>query len=258
MTGYNSKVRISVVIITKNEEANIADCLKSVFGWVDEIILVDDQSTDMTKQIAEKFTDKIFVRKMDNEGAHRNWAYAQASNLWVFSLDADERVTPELRDAIINLFKSEPEFQAYTVRRRNYLGDYWLRYGGEYPAAQLRLFRKDKFKYEEAEVHPRVFLEGGCGHLKADLIHYSWKDFGDFLAKLNRQTTLEAQKWYSTKRKMPLGKALWRVQDRFFRRYLHKKGYKDGFMGFMIACFDSVYQLMSYAKYWEMKKYAKN
>jgi glycosyltransferase involved in cell wall biosynthesis len=247
------KVQISVVIITKNEENNIEACLQSVCGWADEIIVVDDNSSDRTVSLAQPYATKIFYRSMDNEGTHRNWAYAQAQNDWVLSLDADERVTPELRDEIRQTLTA-PQAHCYTIPRRNYIGDYWVKHGGQYPAAQLRLFLKDRFRYEEVEVHPRVFFEGETGHLQKDIIHKSYRDFSHFLAKLNAQTTLEAKKWVQTGRKMPLRKALWRTVDRFFRAYLGKKGYKDGMIGFMFAVFASFYQIMSYAKYWEMKR----
>lgn len=246
-------IPVSVVVITKNEEHNIDDCLGSVVNWANEIIVVDDESTDRTLELTRKYTDRVFQRKMDVEGTHRNWAYAQASNEWVLSLDADERVTPELRDEIAEILKN-PECDLYTIPRRNFIGDYWLQYGGQYPSAQLRLFRKSSFKYEEVEVHPRVFVEGVTGHLKGDVIHYSYRNCAHFLQKLNGQTTLEATKWFKTGRKVSFGKASWRAIDRFFRAYLKKKGYKDGFYGFINAYFASVYQIMSYAKYWEMHR----
>lgn len=247
------KILVSAVIITKNEEANIEDCLKSVHGWVDEIIVVDDESTDQTVQIAEKYADKVFHRKMDNEGTHRNWAYAQAKNAWVLSLDADERITEELHYEIAQVLP-EANVEAFTLPRRNYIGNYWLQHGGQYPAGQLRLFLKDKLRYEEVEVHPRVFMDGQVQHLTKDVIHYSYKDFTHFLAKLNGQTSMEAKKWFQTNRKISLGKALWRTFDRFPRSYLRKKGYKDGFYGFMVSFFASLYQIISYAKYWELKR----
>jgi glycosyltransferase involved in cell wall biosynthesis len=247
-----NKTPVSVVIITKNEEGNIADCLESV-TWANEVIVVDDESADMTRDIAKRYTDRIFAKKMENEGKHRNWAYAQATNDWVLSLDADERVTKELAAEISELLSSAPEFKAYTVPRRNYIGDHWLRYGGEYPAAQLRLFLKNEFKYEEAEVHPRAFLEGPCGHLKNDIIHYSHRDIADYLRSLNGQTTLEAQKWYRTGRRMSLGHAVWRTLDRcFYRRLIRGKSYKDGFYGIVVAVFSGLYQIISYFKYREM------
>jgi len=248
-----SKIPISVVVITKNEEQNIGDCLKSVYGWADEIVVVDDESTDCTRDIACQFTDRVLRRPMDVEGRHRNWAYTQAKYEWVLSLDADERVTEELKEEIDKTLPTA-RYQAYTIPRRNYLGDYWVKYGGLYPAGQLRLFLKNHFRYEEAEVHPRAFLDGQVGHLTKDIIHKSYHDFAHFLAKLNGQTTLEAQKWIKTNRQMSFGRALWRTMDRFPRIFIGKQGYRDGFIGFMVAFFASLYQIISYAKYWEMKK----
>lgn len=248
----NEKIPVSVVVITKNEEACIAECLDSL-SWADEIVLVDDLSSDRTVEIASKYTDKIFSRKMDVEGKHRNWAYAKAKNEWVLSLDADEQATPELAEEIAGAIKA-PSLAAYSIPLRNFIGNYWVRFGGWYPAAKVRLFRRDKFRYEEAEVHPRVFIEGACGHLKSDIIHKGYPDLEHFLGSINRQSTLEARKWVNTKRKMPLGKIIWRTVDRFFRRYLTKKGYKDGLYGFIIAYLDSFYQIISYAKYKEMLK----
>jgi len=244
--------KVTVVVITKNEEDNIAECLETA-AWADELIVVDDESTDSTREISKKYTDKIFVRKMENEGRHRNWAYEQASNDWVLSIDADERITPELKEEVRTLLEGSPEFKAYTIPRRNHIGDHWLKYGGEYPAAQTRLFLKNEFKYEEAEVHPRAFLEGDCGHLKGDLIHYSHRDITDYLSSLNNHTSLEAKKWYLTGRKMSFGHAIWRAFDRcFYRRLLRKKAYKDGIYGITVAIFSGVYQLVSYLKYREM------
>ncbi len=258
-----SKIPLSIVILTKNEEKRIADCIKSVSGWADEVIVVDDESTDKTEKIAANLGARVLVKKMNVEGKHRNWAYAQAKNEWVFSLDADERVTDELKEEIENVFKSNPSFAAFTVPRRNYIGDYWIRWGGLYPAPQIKLFRKDKFRWEEVEVHPRAFLEGTCGHLKSDLLHYTYRNWEDYLRKLNKQTTLEAVKWYKLSKvspkkaryKMNFIHALWRMMDRFIRTFFVKKGYRDGFVGFMVAYFSSLYQIVSYAKYREFQKH---
>ena len=248
-----SKVPVSVVVITYNEESMLEDCLKSLV-WADEIIVVDDESTDSTREIAARYTDKVVVRKMENEGRHRNWAYSQASNDWVLSVDADERVTDVLADEIGLLMGGAPEYKAYAIPRKNYIGDHWLRYGGEYPAQQVRLFLKDEFKYEEAEVHPRALMEGETGYLKGDLIHYSHKDIADYLRSLNSHTTLEARKWYLTGRKVSAGRAIWRAFDRcFYRRLLRKKGYKDGLYGYTVAFFSGIYQIVSYIKFREMQ-----
>jgi glycosyltransferase involved in cell wall biosynthesis len=247
------KALLSVVVIAKNEEANIDECFQSVHGWADELVLVDDESTDRTVEIAKRYGATIYRRKMDNEGIHRNWAYAQAKNEWVLSLDADEKVTEELKAEISQTLPTT-KFHAFSIPLRNFIGTYWVRYAGWYPAGKLRLFMKSRFKYEEVGVHPRVFLNGDTGHLTKDIIHKGYPDFEHFLGSLNRQTTLEAQKWIETGRQMSAGRATWRTIDRFFRSFIGKKGWKDGFIGFMIAVFASLYQIMSYAKYWQMKR----
>jgi len=247
------KLPLSVVVLTKNEEKNIDDCLSSVHGWVDEIIVVDDESSDHTVTLAKKYTDRILHRKMDSEGIHRNWAHAQAKNEWILILDADEMVSVELKEEMREILPGTP-FHFFDIPLRNYIGDYWVRHGGWYPARKCRLFMKSRFKYEEVGVHPKVIAQGDTGHLNKDIIHKGYPDFEHFLASINRQTTLEAQKWIQTGRHMSLGRAMWRTIDRFFRRFIGKAGYKDGFIGFMIAYFDSFYQFMSYAKYLEMSR----
>ncbi len=245
------ELELSVVVLTRNEQDNIADCLNSV-TWANEIIVVDDASTDNTVQICRKFTDKVFSRKMEVEGTHRNWAYAQAKNAWVLSLDADELVSQELKEEISLTLKDNIRFVAFSIPLRNYIGNYWVRYAGWYPAGKVRLFRKDKFRYEEVKVHPRVFIEGECGHLTKDIIHKGYPDLAHFLDSLNRQTSWEAEKWFSQNKPMKLGIFLWRTLDRFIRTYFVKKGYKDGFIGFVIAYYAGLYQFLSYLKYREL------
>lgn len=257
---------VSVVILTKNEEQRLPACLDTIVGWADEIIVVDDESKDKTVDLAKSYGVKVFVRKMDVEGKHRNLAYSQTKYEWVLSLDADERVTEELSKEIAETIASNPEQNAFTIPRRNFIGNYWIRWGGQYPAAQLKLFRKDRFKWEEVEVHPRAFLDGTCGHLTKDLIHYTYRNWADFLRKLNNQTTLEALKWHKlslenpkkARYKMNTIHALWRCWDRFIRAFIVKRGYRDGWRGFVVAYFSSLYQLVSYAKYRELKLDAKS
>ena len=246
------RLALSVVTISHNEENNIENCLRSTEGWAGEHIVVDSFSTDRTVELAGKYTDKLFQRKMDIEGIHRNWAYQKAKNEWVLSLDADETVTEELKKEISEAIASNTKFNAYSIPLKTYIGDYWVRYGGWYPAGKLRLFKKSKFKYEETGVHPRIILGGKCGHLKGDIIHRGYADFSELFYGLNAQTTLEAEKWFSEKRKIGILKMLWKACDRFFRAYIRKKGYKDGIVGFVIALHGALYQVFSYAKYWEM------
>ncbi|MCM8790564.1 MAG: glycosyltransferase family 2 protein [Candidatus Omnitrophica bacterium] len=245
------KVPVSVVVITKNEEDNIADCLKSA-SWADETVVLDDSSSDNTVNIAKKYTDKVFTRKMDIEGRHRNYAYSLAKNDWVLSLDADERISRELADEISSLIKAGPKDKAYTIPIKTYIGDKWIRWGGWYPAPKVRLFDKRFFRYEEAVVHPRVFIDGSCGHLKKDIIHYSYRNFHDFFTSLNNQTTLEAEKWFKERRKINFIKMYRKALSRFIKAYIQKGGYKDGLLGFTVSWAGALYQFMSYIKYKEM------
>ncbi len=247
-------IALSVVIITKNEEKNIKDCIESVFNWADEIVVVDDNSSDRTKEIALEYTDKVLSREMDIEGRHRNWAYQQARNNWVLSLDADERVTDELKEEIEVFLASNPESVACSIPRRNYIGSYWVQYGGWYPSPQLKMFLKNRFKWEEAHVHPVAHVDGEVTHLKSDIIHYSYRDITDFVNKLNSQTTLEVEKWIDQGKEIKSSRFLRRSIDRFLRSYFRKQGFRDGFYGFVLAYFAALYQFLSLIKYKELKR----
>ncbi len=248
------KPNLSVAIIAKDEERNITDCLKSV-EWAGEIALLDDQSSDKTVEIARQFTDKIYQRKMAIEGSHRNYLYSLCSNEWVLTLDADERVTPELKDEIIATIEQEttnPTHSAYSIPIKTYIGNRWARYAGWYPAPKIRLFRKTKFKYDNAEVHPRIFLDGTSGILKGDILHYGFKDFADLFRNINEQTSLQAVEWHREGRKFSLFTLFRTPIDRFIRKYFFKGGRKGGFLGFILSIADSLYQFMSYTKLWEL------
>ncbi len=250
----DQKIALSVVVITKNEASRISDCLKSV-DWADEVIVLDDESTDNTVALARSLGASVHVRKMDVEGKHRNVAYQMAKNSWILSLDADERVTPELKQEIIETLKNNPSCNGYAIPRRNFMGRVWVRYGGMYPSAQLRLFRKDAFRYDElAEVHPQAYMQDPRGMLKNDILHYTYRDFTDAIAKLDRQTDLEAKKWFRENRKVGVFSILRKMVDRFWKAYVSKQGHKDGVIGLFLAVNSGMYQFLTYAKYWELKR----
>lgn len=246
------KVPISVVVVAKNEEKNIAACLESA-RWADEIVVLDNISSDRTVEIAKGYTDKVFQKGWEVDETRRNYAYSLASNDWILTIDAHETVSPELKDEIIDIFKKGPNYGIYTIPIRNYIGDYWIRHGGWYPAGKPRMFRKGSYKYEE-EGYPKISFIGKSGYLKGDIIHYAFRDFGHFLAKLNHWTAQEAKKWIGKNKRVGLVGALRKGGTRFMKAYIVKKGYKDGFVGFMVATFAGFYQLMTYAKYWEIMK----
>ncbi len=249
----DTTIPLSVIILAKNEADRIRDCINSV-RWAEEILVVDDDSTDDTVQIAESLGARVVKRKMDLEGRHRNWAHAQATHEWVLSLDADERVTPELAQEIHTLFREGAPYGVYAIPRRNYIGTRWIRHGGWYPSAQVKLFKPSVFRWEETTVHPRAFAECACGTLTHDLLHYSYRDLHDFAKKQDRHTTLEAQKWVADHRRMSFGKALWRTVDRFVRSYVSKQGFREGRLGLAVAWMAGKYQWVSYRKYRRMQR----
>ena len=244
---------MSVVVIAKNEEEAIGDCLKSV-AWAKEAIVVDDGSSDRTVEIARSLGARVVSKKMEVEGRHRNEAYALTAQEWILSLDADERVSPELQKEIETILREGTDNNGFDIPLKNYIGDHWVRYGGWYPARKLRLFRKGHFRYEEVGVHPRGFLDGKKGQFDGDIIHKGYPTFEHFLQSLNRQTTLEAEKWFDEKRKVGPFLLFIKASTRFYKRYIQRQGFRDGTVGFVVAFFDSLYQILSYVKYWELKK----
>src|SRR3989338_1713402 len=254
-------VPVSFVILAKNEQHRIQECLGSIYGWADEIIIVDDESTDKTIEIAKQFTDKIFTRKMELEGKHRNFGASKTKNDYVMMMDSDERMTPELKKEIegTRALPKEERKVAYWVPRKNYLGNYWLRHGGWFPAAHIKLYHKNFLTWKEIPqdvVHPGVEIKDGLygSELKNSLIHYNFKNIEDFIAKLNRHTTLEAVKWHLMGKRFTLSMSLWKTFHRFFKRFVMKKGYKDGFYGFAAAVLSGFYQFAAYCKYRELKE----
>jgi len=251
----SEKLPISVVIITQNVMGNIKECLESV-KWADEIVIVDNHSTDQTLDIAREYTNAIYADTWDKEGSIRNRAYKRANNMWVLTLDPDERVSVGLKKQIEDFLKNGTDFDAFSVSMKSFFAKkYWMRYGGWYPASRIKIFKKDKFRYEDAEIHPRAYLDGKEGRLNGDIIHYCYSDFTQLVDKMNVQSILEAQKWLRDKRKMSLGLAITRTFSRFFKMYIQKQGYRDGLIGFMMAWQWATYQILSYVKYWQMKNF---
>jgi glycosyltransferase involved in cell wall biosynthesis len=244
---------LTICMIVKNEERRLEAALQSV-SWAQEILIVDDESTDRTVEVAKRHTDKIYHRKMDIEGRQRNFAISKATNEWVLSMDADERVTPELAKSLQEMVNAPTPHSGFDIAIKTFIGKRWIRAAGYYPAPKLRVFRKGKFRYEEERVHPRIIFEGTVGLLKGDLLHYSCENLTQFIAKFNRETELEALKWIRDKRKISLPNILRKVVDRFLKYYFIKGGITDGFMGFFMSTIHSLYQLHSYAKYWEMTR----
>lgn len=244
-----NKNKISVTIITGNEESNILECLESV-KWADEIIVVDSESTDKTVEIARLFTEKVFVRKWEGFAAQKSFAMNQATNDWVLSLDADERSTQELAEEILN--SDIEKFDGYKIRRENYFigkaitGCGW---GNDY---QIRLFNKNKTRLTNRLVHEGFIVDGKIGTLKNPMIHYSYRTLKTGFSKINEYSSLEAEEKANRKKITGLRLVFFPVWA-FLQHYIIRKGFKDGKHGLIVSLMHAMTKLQVYMKIWEIK-----
>jgi glycosyltransferase involved in cell wall biosynthesis len=243
--------KISVIIITKDEEESISDCLKSV-DWADEIILVDSGSRDKTTELAKKFTSKIFVKKWEGFSAQKNYALSLAENEWVLNIDADERVSDNLKNEILSLdFASADGFY---IPRENYFINKKITTCGWNEDDQLRLFKKSKTKLTDRLVHEGFVVSGKVNYLKSPLIHYTFKNISSALSKINYYSTLRALEIYKEKKEVNVLTIISHSFSAFFRYFISLKGFKDSMYGFIISMFNSFTTLLVYSKIWEFQK----
>lgn len=245
--------RLTVTIIAWNEEERLRACLESA-GWADEIVVVDAESGDKTVQIAREFTDKVSVRPWPGFAAQKNFAIDQATGDWILSLDADERVTPELRERIGQILKEDGPADGYAIPRRNIFWGRWVRHGGLYPDYQLRLFRRRAGRFVEDAVHESVTVSGHVEALGEPLLHHSYRDLEDFVRRSNRYSTLSAQDWIRRGKGASLLGLVTRPLGRFFSMYIVHRGFLDGWRGFVLAVLYAEYVFLRMAKVWETQR----
>ena len=242
--------KISVVVITKDEEKNISDCLKSV-QWADEIIVVDSESSDRTVELAKQFTDKIFIRKWEGYVPQKKYALSLARNEWILSLDADERVPVELKDEILNL--APGQFSGFKIRRKNFLLKKEITSCGWEKDYQLRLLKKDKAGLSDRLVHEKFIVDGQVDTLKNPMLHYTFSSFSEYLDKINYYTSLKAQELFRKKKKVGMWTIISHTVSAFFAFFFIKRGFKDGVNGMIISLLHSVSTMMNYIKLWELQ-----
>jgi (heptosyl)LPS beta-1,4-glucosyltransferase len=246
-----SRPSLSVVVVTLNEEERIRACLESV-AWADEVIVVDAESRDKTATIARELTDHVFVRPWPGFAAQKNFGIEQAHGEWILSLDADEVVSPALREEIEATLAGGGGHQGYSVPRRNVFWDRWVRHGGLYPDWQLRLFRRGRGRFVARAVHESVVVDGSVDRLRGHLEHRSYRDVADFLQRTDRYTTLAAEDWLASGRgARPFADLVVRPLGRFFAMYVWRGGFLDGWRGFLLAVLYAYYVFMRSAKIWE-------
>ena len=249
-------MKLTVTVITRNEAANIEAAIASA-EWADEIVVVDSESTDDTAARARRLGARVDVRPWPGYGAQKNYAASIASHDWILSLDADERVTPELAAEIRALVASEPARRGYRVRRvTRYLGR-WIRSTDWYPDYQLRLYDRRAGTWTSRRVHESVALDGEPGALRHELQHYPYRDISHHLATIDRYTTLAAEQWIEEGRRVSLGGLALHPPFAFFRNYVLRGGIRDGRAGLIVSALNSYYVFLKLAKTWERQREAR-
>jgi len=245
------KIQLSIIIITRDEQYNIKDCLESV-KWADEIIVVDSGSIDKTEEICRKYTDKFYVKDWPGFGIQKQRALELASHEWVLSIDADERVTLELRDEIIDKITQNSNVGGYLIPRlSNYLGKD-IYHAGWYPDYTLRLVKKRKSHFTEDIVHERMAVDGAIQKLTNHFLHFPYKDIAHHVQKLNDYSSLSAEKMFSRGRDISWSMIFFKAFFGFVRAYILRRGFLDGWQGVVVSISTSISIYMKYVKLKEM------
>jgi glycosyltransferase involved in cell wall biosynthesis len=246
---------LSVAIITHNEEANLERSLGSV-AWADEIVVVDSGSTDRTAEIARNFRVRFFLEEWKGFAGQKNSALEKCRCDWILSLDADEALSDELAKEIWKLLDGDPPQDGYAMPRQNLFLHKWMRHGGFYPDPKLRLFRRGAAEFEARPVHETVHFVGQAGRLKGSLVHYAYPTLADYIAHMDRYSSLGAETAINqgkAGKALPrfLGNVLLNPLATFFYNYLFRLGFLDGREGLLLHLYHSVYVSWKYAKAWE-------
>jgi glycosyltransferase involved in cell wall biosynthesis len=245
--------RVSVTIITHNEAAHIETALQSV-AWADERIVVDAESTDDTVALARAHTDRVLVRPWSGFVEQKNYAASLASHDWIFSLDADERVTPALASEVQATLASDPACPAYDVARVSWYLGRWVRTTDWYPNPQRRLYDRRRARWAGAHVHESLSVDGSVGHLRGELQHLPYRDVADHLDTINRYTTLAARQMRDAGRRAGIVDLAIHPPLAFLRNYLARGGFRDGTPGFIISALNAYYVFLKFAKLWELER----
>jgi len=244
-------VPVTATVITFNEAANIEAALASL-SWADEIIVVDSESTDRTAEIARQFTAKVIVRPWPGYVAQKNFAAEQASHDWIFSLDADERVTPELAAEIKTTLAREPSAEGYRVPRVTFHLGRWMRSTDWYPDYQLRLYDRRRARWTGKYVHESVKADGPVEYLRSELQHFAYRDHAHHLETMDRYTTLAAKQMFEEGRRAGFFHLLVHPPAAFFRNYVLRGGFRDGKAGWKVSAMNARYVRLKFAKLREL------
>jgi glycosyltransferase involved in cell wall biosynthesis len=251
-------MKISATIITFNEQSNIKAACESV-AWADEVVVVDSNSTDQTRELAEACGARVITNAWPGFGAQKQFAVEQAKHEWIFSLDADERVSDELRNSIQSLRSANESDLAdgYEIARRTYYQQRWIRGGGWYPDRQLRLFKKSKGRWKERHIHESVMMNPGArvGKLAGDLLHYTSQNAAHHHRMIGeRYAPLAALQMFEDGRRTSVLGVASAGPAAFIRSLILKGGLRDGFAGFTIASFAAHHAFLKHLMLWEKQR----
>ncbi|MGH7259918.1 MAG: glycosyltransferase family 2 protein [Nitrospiraceae bacterium] len=244
---------IAAIIITKDEERNIAACLESV-QWADERIVVDAESRDRTAEIAKRQEARVHIRPWPGYGPQKNFGMEQARSEWILIVDADERVTPELREEIGRVLSGgvPADVAGFEIPRRNFFYGRWIQGGGIYPDYQLRLIRKAAGRYDDVLLHENLRLQGSIEQLRNPMDHYSVSSVRDHVRKMMRYTTLGAQEKLKSQSSVTCLDIGGHHLGTILKTYVLRGGYRDGIHGVIVALFAGMHTFVKYAKAWDM------
>ena len=249
---------LSVILITKNEEANLKECLESV-SFANEIIVVDSQSSDKTQEIAQSFGAKVEITTdWPGFGPQKNRALNLATQEWVLSIDADERVTPKLKKEILAVTSSKESLNCYAIPRSSWYCGRFMKYSGWYPDYVDRLFKRGTAKFSDHLVHERLLPSGSVGQLQNHFLHYSFKDFSQVLKKIDAYSTASAEQAYLKGKRSSVGKAVGHGLWAFFRTYVLRLGFLDGAQGLALAISNAEGTYYRYIKIWLLEQSGKS
>ncbi len=245
--------RISLFIIVKNEEARLAKCIASARGLVNEVIVVDSYSKDKTVQIAKDLGAQVFRRNFDNFSKQKNFALSKVHGEWAINLDADESLSPQLKDEIRQAIKNT-KHSGFIIPRTNYFLGKHMKHSGLNKERVLRLVRADKAQYTDVLVHEELKVEGSLGQLKNPIRHFPYDSLDSYFQKFNHYTTLAARQMHKNGRKFNLFFVLITIPFEFLKRYILKLGILDGMRGFIWASFSAFYVFVKYMKLWSLEQ----
>jgi len=244
--------KLSVVISAYNEEQIITRCLDSV-SFADEIIFIDNSSTDKTVKIAGKYTNKIFIKENNLMlNVNKNFGFTKATGDWILNIDADEQVTPELAKEIQEKITSQTSPIGYWIPRKNIIFNKWIQNSIWWPDYQLRLFKREKGKFPEKHVHEMIIVEGNTEKLQNPLMHQNYSSLSQYLYKLDKiYTENEVKNFLDSGKKIIWIDALRFPADDFLKTFFAQKGYKDGLHGLVLSLLQAFYAEIVFAKIWE-------